>query len=332
MNLVERVIRAVDGAQQRSRMGGFVFAVVKKFGDDRGPSLSAQLAYYGFMALFPLLLVLTTLLAFVVDPKVENNVIATTLGQFPVVGSQIGRDAVHPLRGSGVGLVVGLFGLVYGSLGLAQSAQFAMTQVWNVPGVVRPGFPARLARSLAFFAIAGMAMVLATGLSGLATVGGRGAVWRLVSFAAAVALNVGMYLAVFRVLTPAVIATGDLVPGAVLAGGAYSALLTVGTGLVQHQLRHAQAVYGQFAFVLGLMSWLYLVAQVSLYAAEMNVVRARRLWPRSIIQPPLLDADRQVLRDIVQAEERRPEQHVGVGFEPDATTEAAADAQSNPGQ
>ena len=330
MNLVERIVRAVDGAQQRSRVGGFVFAVVKKFGDDRGPSLAAQFAFYGFMALFPLLLVLTTVLAFVVDPKVETNVIATTLAQFPVIGTQIGQQAPHPLTGNAVGLAVGLVGLIYGSLGLAQSAQFGMTQVWNVPGVVRPGFVPRLVRSLLFFVIVGAAMVLATGLSGVATVTGHRAVWRLVSFAAEAALNMAMYVAVFRVLTPAVVATGDLVPGAVVGGLAYSVLLTVGTALVQHQLRHAQAVYGQFAFVLGLMSWLYLVAQVSLYAAETNVVRARRLWPRSIVQPPLLDADQRVLRDIVHAEERRPEQHVGVGFDPDASAEAAADAAHTP--
>jgi uncharacterized BrkB/YihY/UPF0761 family membrane protein len=183
-----------------------------------------------------------------------------------------------------------------------------------------------LARSLLFFAVVGAAMVLSTALSGVATLSGHQALWRLVSFAAAAGLNVAMYVAVFRVLTPAVVKTGDLVPGAVLGGVAYSVLLTVGTGLVQHQLRHAQAVYGQFAFVLGLMSWLYLVAQVSLYAAEVNVVRARRLWPRSIVQPPLLDADQRVLRDIVHAEERRPEQHVGVRFESGDSAETTPDA------
>ena len=326
MNVVERLVRRVDGAQQRSRAGGFVVAVVKKFGDDRGPALAAQLAYYGFMALFPLLLVLTTVLGFVVDPKVENNVIATTLKQFPVFGAQIGRDAPHPLTGSGLALAVGLAGLIYGSLGLAQAAQHGMTQVWNVPGVVRPGFVSRLARSLLFFTVVGLAMVVATGLSGMATLGDRRLVWRVAVLIAVATLNVAMYLAVFRVLTPASVATGDLAVGAALGGVAYSVLLTAGTALVQHQLRHAQAVYGQFAFVIGLMSWLFLVAQISLYAAEVNVVRSRRLWPRSIVQPPLLEADRRVLRDIARSEERRPEQRVGVGFEPEASRQAAEDA------
>jgi YihY family inner membrane protein len=318
VNPLERAVRRLDRAQQRSPAVAFGFAVVKKFGDDRGSSLAAQLAYYGFMALFPLLLLLTTILAFVVDASVEDNIIATTLKQFPVIGQQIGREASHPLTGSGLGLLVGVAGLLYGSLGLAHAAQHAMAQVWNVPGVVRPGFLPRLVRSLLFFSVAGAAMALSTGLSGMATLTGRGAGWRVVFLLATVALDVALYLAVFRVLTPAEVATRDLVIGAAAGGIAYSVLLMVGTALVQHQLRHAQAVYGQFAFVLGLTSWLYLVAQLSLYAAEVNVVRARRLWPRSVVQPPLTDADQDVLRDIARAEERRPEQRVSVGFEPQA--------------
>ena len=325
MNIVERLVRRADRVQQASPATAFAFAVVKKFGDDRGPTLAAQLAYYGFMSLFPLLLVLTTILGFVTNRAVGDDVVATTLHQFPVIGDQIGRQAAHPLAGSGFGLAVGLVGLVYGSLGLAQSAQHAMAQVWNVPGVDRPGFLPRLLRSLGFFTVAGAAMALTTALSGMATLTGRAAVWRAVFLLAATAVNVAWYLAAFRVLTPAEVATGDLVVGAVVAGVGYSLLLACGTALVQHQLRHAQAVYGQFAFVLGLMSWLYLVAQLTLYAAEINVVRTRRLWPRSIVQPPLTGADQTVLRDIAQAEERRPEQTVSVGFDRDPGTTTGGD-------
>jgi uncharacterized BrkB/YihY/UPF0761 family membrane protein len=200
-----------------------------------------------------------------------------------------------------------------------------MAQVWNVPGVARPGFGPRLARSLIFFTVAGTAMALGAGISGAATLAGRDLWWRVPFLVAGVGLNVALYLAVFRVLTPSAVPTGDLVVGAVLGGIGYSVLLTVGTALVQHQLRHAQAVYGQFAFVLGLMSWLSLVAQLSLYAAEVNVVRSRRLWPRAIVQPPLTDADQHVLRDIARAEERRPGQHVRVGFEPEPVPPSGAD-------
>ena len=325
VNPVERVLRGVDGWQQRSTVVGPVFGVVRKFGDDRGPSLSALLAYYGFLSLFPLLLVLTTVLGFIGNAHFEEGVIGTTLQQFPVVGQQIGANAAHPIKGSGLALAFGLLGLVYGSLGVTQVAQRAMADVWNVPNVVRPGFLPRLGRSLGFLAVL---------VVGLATAAGTGLPVRVVSVLATLVLDVGLCGLVFRVLTPRQVSWAVLWPGAVAGGVGYSVLLTVGTGLVQHQLRHAQALYGQFGFVLGLMGWLYLVAQITIYAAEINVVKERRLWPRSILQPPLTDADERVLGAIALQEERRPEQSVDVAFdraaaeapasEPDGKADAGA--------
>src|SRR5205807_4280736 len=125
VNPIERVVRAVDRAQQRNRFGGLVFGVVKKYGDDRGPALAALLTHYGFMSLFPLLLILTTILGFIGNAHVEHSVVGEALKQFPVYGQQLG-DVAHPLSGSVPGLLLGLFGLLYGALGAAQSAQHAM--------------------------------------------------------------------------------------------------------------------------------------------------------------------------------------------------------------
>jgi YihY family inner membrane protein len=288
---------------------------VRKFGDDRGPSLAALLTYYGFMSLFPLLLVFTTLLGFIGNQHLEESVLGATLHQFPVVGQQIGKGVAHPLRGSGVALVVGLLGLVYGSLGVTQVAQRAMADVWNVPNVVRPGFFPRLGRSLAFLFVLVVGVGLTAAASALTTGSGHSFALRILAGALGVIVDIAIYSAAFRVLTPRQVPTHLLWPGAVLGGIAYSILLAAGTALVQHQLRHAEALYGQFGFVLGLIGWLYLVAQVTIYAAELNVVWARRLWPRSILQPPLTKADERVLGAIARQEERRPEQTVEVGFE-----------------
>jgi len=319
LNPVEGVLRRVDEWQQGSPVVAPVFGVIRKFGDDRGPSLSALLAYYGFLSLFPLLLVLTTILGFVGNNDLQESILGTTLAQFPVVGEQIGRDVTHPLEGSGLALVVGLLGLLYGSLGVTQVAQRAMADVWNVPNVVRPGFVPRLGRSIGFLLAVLIGLATTTGISGLATATGTGAVVRVVSFVSVTAIDIVLCGVFFRVLTPKQVPTKDLWPGAVAGGIGYSVLLAVGTSLVQHQLRNAEALYGQFGFVLGLMGWLYLTAQATLYAAEINVVRARHLWPRSVLQPPLTDADEQVLADIARQEERRPEQNVDVEFEDEPT-------------
>jgi YihY family inner membrane protein len=327
MNPAERAARAVDHLQQRHRPVAFVVGVVKKFGDDRGSMLVALLTYYGFMSLFPLLLVATTILGFIGNPALVNNVIGETLRQFPVYGDQLGRDAAHPLHGNSWALALGLLGLIYGSLGIAQAGQHAMAEVWNVPGVRRPGFFPRLVRALVLFATVGLGMAAGAGASVLVLRAGNANVVRGLLLIAQLLLNVGLAIGVFRILTPKDIPTGDLIRGAILAAVGYTALLNLGTALVQHQLRHARAVYGQFGFVLGLIGWIYLVAELTMYSAEINVVRVRRLWPRSIVQPPLTDADRRVLHDIARQEERRPEQRVGVGFDPDAVGEATDDAE-----
>ena len=315
MNVVERAIRQLDRAQQRRLRLGFVVGVIKKFGDDRCSTLAVMLTYYAFVSLFPLLLVLTTILGFIGNDSLSRNIIGTTLQQFPVFGQQIGKDAAHPLSGNGLGLVVGLVGVFYGSLGFAQAAQHAMAEVWNVPGVRRSGFLPRLARSVILFSVLGIGLAAATVVSSLVTLTGQPGVTRVLAFVGALVLNVALYLASFRILTPKVIESKRLVPGAVVGGVGYSILLTLGAALIQHQLRHSEALYGQFAFVLGLIGWLLLVSQLSLYAAETNVVLARRLWPRSIVQPPLTDADERVLADIAHEEWRRPEQRVDVGFD-----------------
>jgi uncharacterized BrkB/YihY/UPF0761 family membrane protein len=315
VNVIERVIRKVDGVQQRRPRLGFVVGVIKKFGDDRCSALAVMLTYYAFVSLFPLLLVLTTILGFIGNDSLSKNIIGTTLQQFPVFGQQIGKDAAHPLSGNGLGLIVGLLGVFYGSLGFAQASQHAMAEVWNVPGVRRSGFLARLARSVILFTVLGIGLAAATVVSSLVTLTGQSGITRVLAFLGALILNVGLYLAAFRILTPKLIETKRLVPGAVVGGVGYSILLTLGAALIQHQLRHSEALYGQFAFVLGLIGWLLLVSQLSLYAAETNVVLARRLWPRSLVPPPLTGADERVLTDIAHEELRRPEQRVAVDFD-----------------
>jgi YihY family inner membrane protein len=326
MNLVESELRRIDRWQQRGRVVPVIFGVVKKYGDDRGTALAAQVAFYGFISMFPLLLILTTILGFVGNARLQDSIVGTTLHQFPIFGDQIGPDVAHPLKGSTLALVIGLLSLTYGSLGVGQSAQHAMAQVWNVPGAVRPGYLQRLGRSLVLFLVVAVGLSFTAATSAMATVANRGWGYRILLLLAGAVLNCGLFVAVFRVLTPKTIAWRHLLIGSIVGGIGYSILLNVGTALVQHQLRHTEAIYGHFALVLGLIGWLYLLAQLLLYAAEINVVLTRRLWPRSILQPPLTDADERVLHDIARQEERRLEERVGVGFPPDAVAEAALDA------
>jgi YihY family inner membrane protein len=317
VNAAERAVHRLDAFQQRHRPSAFAFAVVKKFGDDRAGMLAALMTYYGFLALFPLMLLLVTVLGLALrnNPSLQQRVLDSALSDFPILGDQI-RTNIHGLRMSPLALVVGIVGLVWGSLGVTQAAQFAMAQIWNVEGKDRPGFAPRLLRGLMFLGALGLGVVVTTLLAQLGAFSAGYASWlRVIFILAGVAANVALYIVAFRVLTPTSIATHDLIPGAIGGGLAWSVLQFVGTYLVEHQLRHSSQVYGLFAVVLGLLAWLYLTAQVTLYAAEVNVVRARRLWPRTLAPPPLSGADRVVLRDIARQETRRPEQRIDVDFD-----------------
>ncbi|MDY0812785.1 YihY/virulence factor BrkB family protein [Kitasatospora purpeofusca] len=316
MNPVERLIRAVDRAQQRRTAVAVGVGVVKKYGDDRGGLLAALITYYGFVALIPLLLLLSTALGFVLHghPGAQRAVVDSALADFPIIGDQL-RQNVHTVQGSGLALAVGIAGLLYGALGIAQVLQHTMAEVWNVPGVKRPGYWPRLARSLALFAVLGAGLIVATAAASLiaTTLGGVGA--RIGALVLSALVNMALCLACFRTLTPQPIAPRALLPGCVAAGPLFTLLQAFGAVLVAHELRHATEVYGFFATVIGLLSWLYLVAQVTVFAAETNVVLARRLWPRTLVQPPLTESDQEVLESIARQEERRPEQHIDVAFD-----------------
>jgi YihY family inner membrane protein len=314
---IERLLRAADRFQQRHGLLGFPVGVVKKYGDDEAGKHAALLAYYGFMSLFPLLLVFVTLLGYALanDQDLQQRVIAALIAQFPVLGKQI-TDSVTSIQGSGVGLVVGIVGTLWGGLGITQSAQDAMNTVWNVPRKDRPNYWFRLARGLGSLLLVVVAVFAATALAQLGRIG-TGIAGRLLPFAGSLLLNLALLLVLFQVLTATRLGWRRLLPGAVCGAVAWSALQTLGVYIVDRQLQHANLIYGVFAAVIVLLSWLYLSAQLLLYAAEVNVVLARRLWPRSLLQPPLTGPDRQVLTALAQVEERRPEQTVEVSFAPE---------------
>jgi YihY family inner membrane protein len=316
MNVVERLARRADEAQQGVRPVAFAVGVFKKFGDDRGGSLAALLTFYGFLSLFPLLLLLVTILGFFNGSehsfvqRVENS----AFSQFPVVGTKLSTN-IHGLQGRSIfGLVVGILFVLWGSQGALQTAQYAQAEIWNIPGVNRPSFWARLGRTGLMMLVLGLFLIASTVLAGLVTIGHHGG-WAVVgAVAVSLIVNVGLFVVAFRLLTPKQIPWSDMVPGAIVGAVGWTALQYVGGILVEHSLRNTSKEYGTFALVLGLISFLFLAAQVTLYAAEINVVRVRHLWPRGMVQPPLTAADKEVLSSIALEAKRRPEQYVSTGF------------------
>jgi YihY family inner membrane protein len=314
---IERLLRPIDLLQQRHSVLAFPIGVVKKFGDDEAGKHAALLAYYGFFSVFPLMLVFVTLLGYALanNQALQDRVIDTLVQQFPVLGTQI-QDSIKTIQGSGIGLAVGILGTLWGGLGITQSAQDAMNAVWNVPRKDRPTFWLRLARGLGALLLLVAGIFAATTLAQQGTAR-SGVLGRLIPFAGSLLLNLLLVALMFRVLTATRMPWRRLLPGAAVGAVGWSVLQAVGVSIVNRQLERANLVYGVFAVVIVLLSWLYLSAQLLLYAAEINVVLARRLWPRSLLQPPLTEPDRQVLTALAETEERRPEQTIEVRFSPE---------------
>jgi len=185
-----------------------------------------------------------------------------------------------------------------------------------VPRRRYPSFFLRRLRGLAWLALLGGGLLAASLAAGFAHAAG-GAWSGIAGAVAAAVVNTCLFLIGFRVLTVRNVSLRSLLPGAVLAALAWALLQWLGGWYVNRQLTHATNTYGTFALVIGLLSWLYLAATVTMYAAELNAVLARRLWPRSLAPPPLGAADEQVLEDLAKQEERRPEQRVEVSFDAD---------------
>lgn len=316
MNLTER-LRAADELQQRHPRLSFPAAVLKKFGDDQASQLAALIAYYAFVSMFPLLLVFVTVLGFVLqgDESAQQSILHSTLSQFPIIGTQLQRN-VHSLTGSAGALAIGLVGSLLGALGITGAAQNAFNQVWHVPRKHRPSFLSGRLRGLGTIAVLGLLSILSTLVTGaVAAQIPKGALATAGGVMLALAASLLLFFGAFRLLTVDEVRTRDLLPGVLFAAVLWQALQYVGGYYVAHVVRHAQETSGLFAFVLGLLAWLYLGGQLTLIAAEINVVRARALWPRSFFTPPLLDADKRALISSAESEERVEQESVEVTFD-----------------
>lgn len=317
MNRVEAQVRRFDRFQQRHRVLAIPWAVLQKSGNDGAGKLASRVAYHGLFSVFPLLLLFTTILGFVLhdDPNLQHHILDTALADFPIIGQQLRHNA-HSLTGSALGLAVGIGGTVYGTFGLAQSTQAALNTVWNIPYVKWPNYFMRRLRGLAIFGVLGLAMLVSGALSAYAQqISGVG---RPLGYAGSVLVNFSVFAIAFVVLTAEHLRLREVWLGVVLATAFWQVLFSVGSWYVGRELRHATPTYGFFAIVIALLSWMYLAAQLTLVAAEINVVLKHHLWPRSITQPPLTDADRRTFARLAAMEVRRPEYGVDLHLNPSA--------------
>jgi YihY family inner membrane protein len=318
-----RVTRWLDRFQQRHPVLGFPIAVIYKFTEDQGPYLAALITYYGFLSLFPLLLLLASVLGFVLqdDPGLQVRILDSTLSQFPLIRQQLNEP--QGLRGSTAAVVVGGLVALYGALGVAQALQNAVNVSWAIPRNNRPNPVRARLRSMLLLLTAGFAVVATTVLSvlggaaneGLFSEGGA-----LLVTCSAIAVNTLIFAVAFRIAVAAKVSLRDVLPGAVTSAVIWQFLQLFGTAYVTNVVNDTSSAYGAFAFVLGLLAWIFFAALGVVLSIEINVVRTKRLYPRSLLTPftdnvDLTHADQRVYADAAAAQRHKEFQAVEVTFE-----------------
>lgn len=305
-------MKSVDRMQRDRPWIGVLVATWKKFSDDRAGNLAALFAYYAFASIFPLLLVAVTVLGVIASKnRAVGDHLLHALHQYPVIGTELSGSMKHGLNGTGLALVLGILLTLFGARGIANAMQNALNSVWEVPLFRRPRFPRNLLRSLGLIAVIGPGQIITIALStvagGSAHLGGAGG--QVAAIVVSLILNVGLFWLGFRIATAAEVATRDLRLSAILAAITWQILQVVGGAFVKHA---SNSAYGTFGIVLGLLTWFYLQAQITLYVAELNVVRARKLWPRALVPPPPTEADLQAYQLYAESGLLRPDLEVEV--------------------
>ncbi len=319
----------LDRFQQRHPAVGFPLAVVYKFVDNQGNYLAAGITYYAFVAIFPLLLIASSVLGFVMqgNPALEQKVLDSALSQFPIVGDQLGRP--EGISGSTSAVIVGALASLYGVLGLGQAGQNAMNVVWSVPRNKRPNALLSRVRSLGLLASAGLGLLMVAVLTSL-TININafgvdvGAVIEWLLRLGAVLLTAAVLAIVFRFSTASHLTVRAALPGALFVAVLWHGLQLFGGVYVERVIAKVSSMNAVFALVLGLIALIYLASVIAVLGAEVNVVRARHLYPRSLLTPftddaALTPADRRAYRDYVKAQRHKGFQRVDVTFEPEPT-------------
>lgn len=270
----------VDDFQQSHATVAVPIAVYKKFSEDDGGRLASLISYHAFLSVFPLLFVLTTVLSnrLVPDSELSRRIVTTAGGTFLAVGDQ---GAITPLQVSGWALAIGVLIGVWNGLAVSNSMQQAMNVVQEVPKTEWPGLIPRLGRNLGLILVVGLGLTLTTIALGFGTSLGGG-VTVVASYVVVFVLDLALIGLAFRVATVSVMSWRQVIPGAAIAAAAWLLLQVIGSTLLTQKVSGAQQTYGQFAVIVGLLFWFYLLAQITLYCAELNNVLARRLWPRGL--------------------------------------------------
>ena len=321
------IVDRIDRFQERHPVASFPLAVVYKFFDDQGNYLAATLTYYAFVAIFPLMLLGTSILGFVLEgrPTWQEDILNSALSQFPIIGDELGRP--QGLSGSVSGVLVGSLAALYGALGLGQALQNTMHVVWSVPRNSRPNPIYSRVKSLLLILTAGTSLLAVTVVSAIASTTDTfsqfvGDTLRsLLPLVTVLVVGCGL-TALFRFAATGQHSLRRAAPGGFTLAILWQLLQYIGAAYVAAVLVGTTSMTKTFGLVLGLVGFIFIAAVMAVLAMEVNVVIARRLYPRALLTPftdnvHLTRADRRAYTAYAQMQRHKGFERVEVVFTDD---------------
>jgi membrane protein len=283
---VQSILSRFDRYQRNHKRFGLPVAVVKKYSDDQTGRWAALFTYYSFLALFPLLLVLTSALKLLIhnNARLNNQIVHGAVAYFPVIGRDLQQN-IHGVGKTGLALIVGLLLTLFGARGVADVLRTGLDHIWQVPRGRRSRFPGSIFRSLSIIVVGGIGLLLAPIAAGYALVFGHNDFYQLLSIVVTLFILFWVLVFVMKMSLSIRMPLKHIWVGAAIAAVCLEVLQILGGYIVARELRHLDDLYGTFAIVLGILYWIYLQAQVLFYVFEFDSVRVLRLWPRGLAAP-----------------------------------------------
>lgn len=270
---------------RRAPSGDLVVRTIDGYLRHRTGRSAAVVSHYGFLAVFPMIAVFTTILGFVLQnrPNLQAKIVDSALNQIPIVGPQLGSDP-SKLRGSVLILVFGLLTSLWAALRAFVAFQGSLDDIAEIPAHRRSNVAVIRLHALIGFGVIGGAQIgtaILTAIVGAARLPG---VSKALLVVATVAVNIAVLALCYRWLCSQRRPWALVAPGATVCGVIFAGLQLLGTVIVGRAIANASAVYGAFATVIGLLTWIGLHSTVALGGAELNqALIARRA---DALQPP----------------------------------------------
>lgn len=318
-------LQRLDDLQRQRPVLGFPLAVVYKFFDDQGNYLAAVVTYYAFLAILPMLLIASSVLGFLLqdDPQLKEQLLDSALAQFPIVGQQLGSPG--GLQGSTQAVVVGSLVSLWGVTNLGQAAQNMLNAAWGIPRNTRLNPVRGRLRSVVLMVVGGLAVLAVAIVPNLADrvgliPGGSSLVGEVLVQVLVVAVTAVVLSWMMAYGTSLHHSLRTVLPGGVLIAVLWHLLQALGGFYVGRVVSTASEVNGIFALVLGLIVLIYAGAVIAILGIEVDVVHARRLYPRALLTPftddvELTAADRKVYTQYAKSQRHKGFERIEVSFD-----------------